>query len=95
MKSNAATDDRSELFARVFGARIRRARERRLISQRDFAAAVAAFSGSSLSASAVCRWEAGTFAPSMRYRRAIAEVLGVNPDDLYDDPKPDEIEAVA
>lgn len=64
------------------GRRLRAARRRRGLTQGRLAAAVTARAAArgerlTLSPSAVSRWEAGIFAPAVRYRPHLEAVLGV------------------
>jgi len=66
-----------------FGVRLQQTRVELGLTQERFAAAVieaaeAQGDDLTLTASAVSRWEAGTFVPALRYRCFISQVLGVD-----------------
>lgn len=62
----------------MWGSTIRRKREELGLTQEAFAEAVVESSAGELSLdrTSVAKWEAGTFAPALRYRPHIAKVLG-------------------
>lgn len=78
MTTTTAPHSRAKLYGRL----IKEAREAEGMTQAALAQAVvnaAADDGErlSLTAAAVCRWEAGRFEPALRYRPFICEALGV------------------
>lgn len=72
--------------ARIWGQRIRTLRVEHCMTQQDLADAVSAAAGRPLDRTAVTNWETGQNVPALRYRKALAAVLGLPVSILFEQP---------